>query len=290
MRKLCDYQALSRLPFTKMHGAGNDFVVLDLRDGGTPSPALCAALADRHTGVGCDLILGVGPALTPGSVASYRIWTADGQSSMQCGNGARCIAAWAERAGLTDDPAFHLDSPAGLIRVETLGDGQFSIRLAVPQFARAAIPLTGFDRDMTHYSLTLPGDETVGFGVVSMGNPHAVIEVADVATAPVARLGPLLQAAPELPDSVNVGFVQICAPDHLRLRVYEFGAGETYACGSGACAAAALLMRQNRIARDVTVSLPGGALRITWPDDRSPIVMTGPAAFVYEGEYPNAPL
>ena len=164
----------------------------------------------------------------------------------------------------------------------------YSAELAVPDFAPGAIPLTGLGDAADSYTLTLPTGEDICFGAVSMGNPHAVVEVSDVAQAQVDRIGPLMQVAPELPPSVNVGFVEVCTRDHVRLRVFEFGAGETLACGSGACAAAAHLMRHGRIARDVNVSLPGGTVRITWPDTQSPILMTGPAAFVFEGEFEYA--
>lgn len=281
---------LVKIPFAKMHGAGNDFVVLDLRKMPAPSPALCAALADRHKGIGCDLILGVDEPQSQGAVASFRIWTADGQPSMQCGNGLRCIAAWARKAGLVDSPQFHLDSPSGPVAVKVRRDDAYAVALAIPDFAPEALPLTGLDQTGPTYALSLAEGVDITFGAVSLGNPHAVIEVPDVAAAPVGRVGPLVQAADALPDSVNVGFVEVCSRDQLKLRVFEFGAGETLACGSGACAAAAYLMRQGRIARDVTVSLPGGDLRISWPDDTKPIVMTGPAAHVLEGEFEHASL
>jgi diaminopimelate epimerase len=156
--------------------------------------------------------------------------------------------------------------------------------MGIPRFDPVDVPLHGFDATRERYSLTLDG-LAVSFGAVSMGNPHALIEVDDIATAPVATLGPALQAHAAFPDSVNVGFAQVLARDHIRLRVHERGAGETLACGSGACAAAAILMRRGRIDRDVTVSLPGGDLGIAWRDDRAPITMTGPAAFVFDGDY-----
>ncbi|MFC7300563.1 diaminopimelate epimerase [Cognatiluteimonas weifangensis] len=273
------------LRFTKMHGAGNDFVVLDLRAGAPPpSPALSRALADRHTGVGCDQILTVEPPRSAEAVAAYRIWNADGSPAQQCGNGARCIAAWLVRDGAATGTRFVLDSPAGRHAVERLDDGHYRIAMGVPQFAPQALPLLGFDAAQDEYALAVDGRQ-VRFGAVSMGNPHALIEVEAVEAAPVAALGAALQAQAAFPQSVNVGFVQVQARDRIRLRVYERGAGETRACGSGACAAAAILMRRGRIDREVAVVLPGGTLRIGWREDDAPLTMAGPAAFVFEGEF-----
>lgn len=281
--------------FSKMHGAGNDFVVLDLRAGGAASEALardaaatCRALADRHTGVGCDQILTVEPPRSPGAVASYRIWNADGSASSQCGNGARCIAAWIARdrdgeAGF--DPArFVLDSPTGVHAVDALGGGMYRIAMGVPAFAPCDVPLRGFDDARDPYPIELDG-EVVPVGAVSMGNPHAVVEVDDVDTAPVAAIGARLQVHAAFPRSCNVGFAQVMSRGRIRLRVFERGAGETLACGSGACAAAAVMMRRGRVDREVVVSLPGGELRIAWPDDGAQLLMSGPAAFVFEGEW-----
>jgi diaminopimelate epimerase len=275
----------ARLRFSKMHGAGNDFVLLDLRAGASPpSPALCRALADRHTGVGCDQILTVEPPRSAGAVASYRIWNADGSAAQQCGNGARCVAAWLRRDGAAVGAGFALDSPSGLHPVEVIDEDNFAIAMGVPQFAPAAIPLRGHVEAQDEYALELDG-APLRFGAASMGNPHALVEVDDVATAPVAAIGAALQGDAAFPQSVNVGFAEVVARDHIRLRVYERGVGETLACGSGACAAAAMLMRRGRVDRIVTVSLPGGDLRIAWPDDAAPVRMAGPATFVFEGEW-----
>jgi diaminopimelate epimerase len=276
------------LRFSKMHGAGNDFVVLDLRDGAPPpTPALSRALADRHTGVGCDQILTIEPPRSAGAVASYRIWNADGGNAAQCGNGARCVAAWLVRDGAASADRFVLDSPSGTHAVERLGDGGYRIAMGVPQFAPQALPLLGFNEAQDEYALDIDGPELdrreVRFGAVSMGNPHVLVEVDDIARAPVAILGAALQAHAAFPDSVNAGFVQVDARDRIRLRVFERGAGETLACGSGACAAAAILMRRGRIGREVAVALPGGTLRIGWRDDGAPLTMAGPATFVFEG-------
>ncbi len=273
------------LRFSKMHGAGNDFVVLDLRDGTPPpAPALAAALADRHTGVGCDQILTIEAPIAEGSVASYRIWNADGSTSRQCGNGARCVAAWLVRHGDTAQTHFHIDSPVTTHAVDNLGDGQFAVAMGQPEFEPALIPLIGFAHPREEYLLPLQG-ESVRFGAVSMGNPHAVIEVGLADAAPVERVGPLLQQHASFPESVNVGFAQVIDPGHARLRVYERGVGETLACGSGACAAAVVLMQRGRLQRDARISLPGGELRIQWPGPGEQIVMSGPTAFVFDGEW-----
>ncbi len=277
--------------FSKMHGAGNDFVVLDLRgDAPPPSPALCAQLADRHFGVGCDQILTIEPPRSAGTVAAYRIWNADGSPSGQCGNGARCVAAWLVRDGAAPaDAPFAIESPAGVHPVRHDGQGGFTIDMGAPRFAPADIPLAGVDGERDEYALDIDG-ETLRFGAVSMGNPHAVIEVADVDAADVARIGPALQAGARFPDSVNVGFAQVLAPDHLRLRVFERGVGETLACGSGACAAVAVLARRGRVPKDadIAVQLPGGTLRIRHDTAANTLLMSGPAAFVFEGSLPEA--
>ena len=273
------------LRFSKMHGAGNDFVVLDLRDG-TPPPdaALCRALADRHAGVGCDQILTIEDPRSVGAIAAYGIWNADGSPARQCGNGARCVAAWLVRDGSAPASEFVLDSPAGSHAVEGLGHGRFRIAMGLPDFAPARIPLDGFVQAQDAYTLRVDG-VALEVGAVSMGNPHALLVVDHVEAAPVDALGPALQRQPAFPDSVNVGFAHIEARDRIRLRVYERGVGETLACGSGACAAAAILMRRGLVDRNVAVVLPGGELTIEWPRDDAPVTMAGPAAFVFEGEF-----
>lgn len=277
--------ALPRLRFTKMHGAGNDFVVLDLRDGSPPPDAgLAARIADRHRGVGCDQILTIEPPRDAGSVASYRIWNSDGSTSQQCGNGARCVAAWLVRDGAARGDAFMIDSPLRTHAVQRLDGGHYAVAMGLPEFEPARIPLIGFPRAREEYAVPLQG-ENVRFGAVSMGNPHAVLEVGLIDAAPVERTGPLLQQHASFPESVNVGFVQVLDSGHARLRVFERGVGETLACGSGACAAAVVLMQRGRLARDAVMSLPGGDLRIQWPADDAQIVMSGPAAFVFDGEW-----
>lgn len=273
------------LRFSKMHGAGNDFVVVDLRDGALPpDAALASQLADRHFGVGCDQILTIEKPRSADAVASYRIWNSDGSPSQQCGNGARCVAAWLVRDGVARGNSFRVDSPLATHDVERLQDDRYSIAMGVPEFDPAKIPLAGFASMQDGYEISLDR-QTIGFGAVSMGNPHAVVEVQDIDTAPVATLGPALQSSAVFPQSANIGFAQVIARDRLRLRVFERGVGETLACGSGACAAAAVLMRRGKLDRAATVSLPGGDLQISWPDDAAEVIMSGPAAFVFEGEW-----
>ena len=282
-----------RRRFSKMHGAGNDFVVLDLRDGAAaPTPAEAARMADRHRGIGFDQLLTIEPPSAPGAVADYRIWNADGSAAGQCGNGARCVAAWLKRDGAARDARFAMGSPAGRIEAEALDDGTFRLAMSVPVFAPSRIPLA-VTNESTRYTI----DSSFGalaFGAASMGNPHALVEVAPRAgTAPGATLaaadikgiGAWLQASPLFPDSVNVGFAEVLARDRIALRVFERGVGETLACGSGACAAVAVLVRQGRVDRTVRVDLPGGTLHIDWPRDDAPVFMRGPAAFVFEGEW-----
>ena len=273
------------LRFSKMHGAGNDFVVLDLRDGQpAPDARLASQLADRHFGVGCDQILTIEPPRSSTAVAAYRIWNADGSLSQQCGNGARCVAAWLLRDGAAQGQRFRMDSPLATHQVERLPEGRYAIAMGVPQFEPGLIPLSGCNDAQDLYEVALE-EGNIGFGAVSMGNPHAVIEVEDVYTAAVSLIGPALQSSAAFPQSANIGFAQVVARNHVRLRVYERGVGETLACGSGACAAAAVLMRRGRIDRSVTVSLPGGDLQLQWPGDSSEVIMSGPAAFVFEGEW-----
>ena len=277
-----------KLAFSKMHGAGNDFVVLDLRDGRpAPDPALCARIADRHLGVGCDQLLTVEAPRSADAVAGYRIWNADGSAAGQCGNGARCIAAWLVRDGTAPaDGGFAIDSPSATHAVARDADAGFVIDMGTPRFAPQAVPLLGWDAAEDAYVLAIDGG-TVRFGAVSMGNPHAVIEVAEVAHAPVAAIGAALQRAPAFPQSVNAGFAEVVARDRIRLRVFERGVGETLACGSGACAAVAVLVRGGRIDadREVAVELPGGTLRIRYDRAAERIHMGGPTAFVFEGEW-----
>jgi len=269
--------------FAKMHGAGNDFIVLDLRDGrAPPSPAQCRMLADRHKGIGCDQILTIDPPRSGQALATYRIFNADGSASSQCGNGARCVAAWLVRAGAAS-ARFVLDSPSGTHAVEDLGDGQFQVSMGKPILTPELIPLAGFTTAQSSYTLTLPDGTPLEAGAVSMGNPHAVIEVAAIASAPVELWGPALQRSTYFPESANIGFAEVINSHHIRLRVFERGVGETLACGSGACAAVVALIRRDRVAREVDVEMRGGTVQIIWPTNQSEVIMRGPAVFVFEG-------
>lgn len=271
------------LRFSKMHGIGNDFVVVDAR---TRPFDLGAAeirrLGDRHTGVGFDQLLSIEPARLEGCAFRYGIWNTDGSTAAQCGNGVRCVAAWLARAGVLRAGLTTLESPSGPVAVELLGDGRVRVAMGVPDFSPSAIPLKVSD-EADSYRLDVAGHH-VDLGAVSMGNPHAVVVVDDVNAAPVETLGPQLEMHADFPDRCNVGFVQLVTPRHVRLRVWERGVGETLACGSGACAAVAVLRRRERVAASVDVDLPGGRLSIDWSGEGQ-LWMTGPAAFVFEGEW-----
>lgn len=270
-----------------MHGIGNDFVMIDQRTNPTDlTPERCRLLADRRLGVGCDQIIGIYPAKHSNAVVAYRIWNADGSQAGQCGNGARCVAAWVQReAPGKVGQVMHLESPKGVHRAQCMADGQVQISMGVPEFTPRNIPMVGFADMQDSYALALPGFPEIHFGAVSMGNPHAVIEVDDVAGMQIEPLARAVQTDIHFPDSVNVGFAQVISRDEVQLRVYERGAGETLACGSGACAAAVVLMEHGRVARSVTVRLPGGDLQIEWPQHGQSVLMTGPTAFVFEGEF-----
>jgi len=269
--------------FTKMHGAGNDFVIVDCRhavlalDG-----AQIARLGDRHFGIGFDQLLTIEPPRDPSCAFAYGIYNADGSPSGQCGNGARCIAAWLRRDAAIGVGSVRLQSPSGPVIAELGADGGIRIDMGAPRFAAADVPLRLPQSDP--YRLTVAGAD-VAFGAVSMGNPHAVIEVADVAAAPMATMAPALSADSHFPQGCNVGFVQIVDRAHVRLRVWERGAGATLACGTGACAAVAVLHRRGKVDRQVGVDLPGGRLRIDWAGDGQPLYMAGPAEFVFEGAF-----
>jgi len=271
------------LHFTKMHGIGNDFVVLDCR---TQPFALAAGeiarIADRHTGVGFDQLLTIEPARDPSCLFYYGIYNADGSMSRQCGNGVRCVAAWLRRMGVLGTGAARLESPSGPVSVELLADGRVCVNMGEPRFLPGQIPLTLPAADP--YALDVDG-ERIEFGAVSMGNPHAVVEVADVVAAPLARIGAALSTNEHFPQSCNVGVVQIVDRAHVRLRVRERGVGETLACGTGACAAVAVLRRRAQVDATVAVDLPGGRLEIRWDGPGHTLWMTGPAAFVFEGDW-----
>ncbi|UHD14306.1 diaminopimelate epimerase [Thiocapsa bogorovii] len=272
-----------RLAFSKMQGLGNDFVVVDATERPIAiDPALARRLADRRFGIGCDQILLVEPPRLPGTEFHYRIFNADGSEVEQCGNGARCFARFVRDRGLTEHDEIPVGTAAGPIRLYLEDEGQVRVDMGTPEFEPDRIPFQT-DRPAQTYPLDVAGESLV-IGALSMGNPHAVISVEDLDTAPVARLGPLVESHPRFPQRVNVGFMQVLARDHLRLRVYERGAGETLACGTGACAAMVHARRCDLVDGRVRVSLPGGDLLIAWNAPGESVWMTGPAVQVFEGE------
>ena len=272
------------LRFSKMHGIGNDFVVVDARDGGFDlKAAQVAAIADRHTGVGFDQLLSIEPSPDPSCAFYYGIWNADGSTAGQCGNGVRCVAAWLHRAGaILVDRDTRLLSPSGPVTVRVLADGRVSVDMGEPQFSPASLPFMAEAADS--YDLTA-GHETVTLRVVSMGNPHAVVEVDDIEDPRWNELAPLLTTHAAFPEGCNIGFVRQLDAGHVQLRVHERGSGWTLACGTGACAAAAVLMNAGRLDATAWVDLPGGQLQVDWAGPGHRLWMTGPAAFVFEGEF-----
>ena len=272
-----------KLGFAKMQGLGNDFVVLDgVRQKIALSAEQLRQLADRRFGVGCDQILLVEGAQQAGVDFRYRIFNADGGEVEQCGNGARCFARFVVDHGLTDKREIRVETMSGVIVPRLEADGAVSVDMGVPRFAAAEIPFVS-DSDAVVQVLEV-GGAAVEISVVSMGNPHAVQVVADVDHAPVAALGPLIEAHPRFPQRVNAGFMQVVDRHAIRLRVFERGAGETLACGTGACAAVVAGIRRGLLDSPVRVSTRGGDLHIAWGGPGQPVLMTGPAVTVFEGE------
>lgn len=272
-----------KIRFTKMHGLGNDFVVLDaVRQNFVPNPAQARWLADRHFGIGCDQILVVEPAQDAAADFRYRIFNADGGEVGQCGNGARCFARFVREQGLSDADRIVVDTQSGRLVLFIEDDGNVRVDMGVPRHTPAAIPLRA-DAESICYRVRVDGED-VAFGAVSLGNPHAVLTVEDVASAPVATLGALLERADVFPERANIGFMQVESRHHVRLRVFERGSGETLACGSGACAAAVVGIEQGLLDNPVRVDLPGGTLSISWRGRNQPVLMTGPAVTVFRGE------
>jgi diaminopimelate epimerase len=271
-----------QLEFTKMHGAGNDVIVFDAPQGGVlPTPEQWRALSDRHKGIGFDQAMMIEPPRRAGTQAYYRIFNADGGEVEQCGNGVRCVASFLLRRGDVQNGEILLDSPAGLIRARIHDPGLVSVDMGVPNFDPKSLPFEA-SAEAHVYPLAVAGTE-VEIGAVSMGNPHAVLTVASVASAPVDRLGPAIERHPRFPKRVNVGFMEIVDKSHIRLRVFERGAGETLACGTGACAAVAVGRRHGRLDPTVQVDLPGGTLEINWSGPGEHIWMKGPAAVSFKG-------
>ena len=286
-----------KIRFTKMQGLGNDFVVLDATGAHgqhfVPTPAQARWLADRHFGIGCDQILVVEPPQGADADFRYRIFNADGGEVEQCGNGARCFVRFVHEQGLTDKREIRVETLAGLIAPRLEADGNVTVDMGVPRFVPADIPFLPDDGvldDVLVHSLEFDG-RSAAITAVSMGNPHAVQVVDNVDSAPVARDGPLIEAHPRFPKRVNAGFMEVVDRHAIRLRVYERGAGETLACGTGACAAVVAGIRRGLLDSPVRVATRGGELSIAWGGMGRPVLMTGPAVTVFSGatELPDHP-
>lgn len=268
------------LPFTKMHGLGNDFVIFDeSSDAAVPDSEVMRKLGDRRTGIGFDQALILLPPRAQGTDVFYRIFNTDGSEVEQCGNGARCVGALL--AARLKRKQVHMDSPGGRVDVLVRDDGLVSVDMGVPNFDPAALPFEAL-READVYPLRV-GESELRIGAVSMGNPHAVMEVPSVRAAAVDTIGPAVENHPRFPKRTNVGFMEVVARDHIRLRVFERGVGETQACGTGACAAVAVGQRLGLVDQEVTVEAPGGKMIVRWDGPGRHLWLTGPAVTVYEG-------
>lgn len=271
-----------KISFTKMHGLGNDFVVIDaINQSISLTPEQVRFMADRHRGVGCDQLLLVEAVDSADVDFKYRIFNSDGGEVGQCGNGARCFARFVVDKGLTNKTEITVETASGRIRLRIEVDGQVTVDMGVPRFAPADLPFEA-DVESDRYSVAI-NDGEVDIGAVSMGNPHAVVLVDDLDVAPVSSWGPAIESHARFPERVNVGFMQVISRERLRLRVFERGAGETQACGTGACAAVAVARRWGMVDDAVTVELLGGQLSIRWAGAEAPLLMTGPAQTVFDG-------
>ena len=272
-----------QLKFTKMHGLGNDFVVVDATAAPIVlTPAQLCFIADRHFGVGCDQILMVEPARSADTDFYYRIFNADGGEVEQCGNGARCFVRYVHQRGLTAKIVIRVGTLGGVIEPRLESDGQVTVNMGLPEFEPGRVPFKASAR-ASLYDLPV-NKKSIKINVLSMGNPHAVQVVSDVATAPVASEGPLIESHADFPQRVNAGYMEVVDRTHIRLRVYERGAGETLACGTGACAAVVAGIQRGLLDARVTVSTRGGDLVIVWAGAGQPVLMTGPAVTVFDGE------
>lgn len=273
---------MTPIAFTKMHGLGNDFMVIDNQQQHVSlEPELIRSLSDRHTGIGFDQLLVVESPSVPEAEFDYRIFNADGDEVEHCGNGARCFARFVSDRGMTDSRTIRVNTKNGLITLLLQDDGQVMVQMGVPVFEPEGVPFVADDAAPFH-DLQV-ADRIFSVGVASIGNPHVLLQVDDVDLADVEGLGPLIESHTRFPRRVNVGFMQIIDRQNVRLRVFERGVGETRACGSGACAAVAIAHRQGLLDKTVSVTLPGGVLKIHWPNENSSIEMTGPCSTVFEG-------
>ncbi len=271
------------IQFTKMHGLGNDFVVIDaINQEIDLSEDQVRFIADRHFGVGCDQLLLVEAAATDEVDFFYRIFNADGGEVEQCGNGARCFAVFVREKGLTDKDFIRVETASGVIELQVQPDGQITVDMGIPELNPWDIPFNA-DTRLDEYALDVDG-QVLKIGAVSMGNPHAVTIVDNIDTVAVDELGAGIENHALFPNRVNAGFMQIIDERHIRLRVFERGAGETLACGTGACAAMVVGHLQGHLTDEVQVDLPGGSLQISWQGEASPVMMTGPATTVFEGK------
>jgi len=274
---------MRELNFTKMHGLGNDFIVVDNTDGSVQfENERIRALSNRHTGIGFDQLLVVQSPSVSNAEFDYRIFNADGEEVEHCGNGARCFARYVIDKGLTNNTEINVNTSSGLLTLLAHDDETVTVQMGVVEFEPALIPFLA-DEKSAFYDLTV-GDQVLKVGSASIGNPHVVIQVDDVQTANVESLGPLIESHERFPSRVNVGFMQVVDAGNIFLRVFERGVGETRACGTGACAAAAIGHTQGLLDKTVNVTLPGGDLKIVWPNLNSSIEMTGPCSTVFEGQ------
>ena len=276
------------ISFTKMHGLGNDFIVIDaIRQNISLTSEQIQFMANRHFGIGCDQLLLVEPSSAEGVDFRYRIYNADGGEVGQCGNGARCFAQFVREKGLSDKDIITVETLGGILQLEHEADGLIKVDMGAPRLNPGDIPFLpakeGTEQQAERYTLRLENNNEVEIGAVSMGNPHAVIQVAQIDTAPVEDLGSAIEQHSQFPEGVNVGFMQILNPSHIRLRVHERGAGETLACGSGACAAVVIGCVQQVLDSNVKVDLPGGQLVVSWNGNDEHVFLTGPATTVFEG-------
>ena len=270
------------LEFHKMHGAGNDFVVIDARGREFRlTNEQAEQIADRRRGVGCDQILVLRDAQDRHSRLGYEIYNSDGSQAGQCGNGARCVGLYLEMSGGAGSSPFTLESPSGVVEMRRCEDGEYEVDMGVPEFEPAAVPILAQAKDGLYTLDSAWG--RLEFRAVSMGNPHALVEVDDIDDNEIQRIGAYIGTHDVFPEGCNVGFAQLLDRGKIRLRVVERGAGETLACGSGACAAVAILRRSGQLESVTDVLLPGGRLVIKWPGDRHPILMKGPATHVFRG-------
>lgn len=266
-----------------MHGLGNDFMVVDaITQNVFFSPEQIKKLANRNFGIGFDQLLMVEAPYDPDLDFHYRIFNADGSEVSQCGNGARCFARFVQLKGLTNKSAIKVSTKSGNMVLYLENDDQVTVNMGRPILEPKKVPFVA-QQQQKSYTVT-SNDDTVNIGVASMGNPHGVLVVDDVTTANVEDLGARLECHPDFPEKANIGFMQIINRQHVKLRVFERGAGETLACGSGACAAVVVGRIQDLLDHKVQVDLPGGSLHIRWHDETSPVKMTGPAEYVFDGQ------